>query len=154
MGTRLRGSALLLVVAVVHAGCFAGSTLEMAPSRPLGTVTVASPTHGDRTLAPMFCTSGERQFFLGADFFDSEGVVTRLIFDPAGGARLRIYSGDDPLEEGLLFERKECRRFEFVMDRKGLRINDIYDLRVGIDFDCRTEAGDTAKGSLLAEHCH
>ena len=59
-----------------------------------------------------------------------------------------------PLEAGVLFSRADCSRFEMSLEHTGWQINEIYDLSVRIDFDCRNAAGDAASGSLVAEHCH
>jgi hypothetical protein len=145
---------LVPVVAVLHGGCFVGTALEVAKRQPIGTVNLASATLGNHMLTPTVCGSGERQLFFGADFLDSQGITTRLIVDPAGAASLRLFAADHPLDEGLLFRRQDCSRFQLSLDRTGWQVNDVYDLRVSLEFDCRTASGDSAEGSLRVDHCH
>jgi len=144
----------MLVIALLQGGCFIGTALEVAKSEPIGTVNLSSAALGKHTLTPAACTSGERQLFLGADFLDSQGITTRLIVDPAGAVSLRLFAADHPLDEGLLFRRQDCGRFQLSLDRTGWRVNDVYDLRVSLEFDCRAASGDTAEGSLRVDHCH
>ena len=124
-------------------------------SEPTGTLEVVSTSLGDHTLVPNACASGERQLFLGTDFLDSsKGMAARLIIEPAGLASLRLFPTADPLDEGLMFHRQDCNRFELSLERTGWQINDIYDLRVRLDLDCRASTGDSVRGVLTADHCH
>jgi hypothetical protein len=144
-----------LVLASLHCGCFAGAALDVGKSEPAGTVQLTSASLGDHTLAPTACASGEHQFFFGADFLDrSLDITTRLIIDPAGAATLRLFAASQPLDQGLLFHRKDCSRFQLSIERTGWQINDIYDLRVSLEFDCRTASGDSVQGTLAVAHCH
>jgi hypothetical protein len=145
---------LLSGLALVSAGCFAGTALQTVKAEPAGSATLRSQALGERTLRPEACQSGEHQLFLGADFLDGEGITTRLILEPTGAASLRFFDATHPLEPGVLFRRQDCGRFELSLDRTGWRINDFYDLHVSLDFDCRTASGDTAAGHLATDHCH
>ena len=151
---RLRQLLALLGVALLHGGCIVGSALDAARSEPTGKVHLASATLGEHDLVPRVCASGERQVFLGADFLDGGAITTRLIVEPTGAASLRFFPAGKPLAPGVLFNRAECGRFEIGLEHTGWQINEIYDLRVRLDFDCRNGAGDAASGSLVAEHCH
>jgi hypothetical protein len=139
-------------------GCVVGTALQAVKSEPTGSVTLRSPALGERTLRPDACQSGEHQLFLGADFFDrqetGQGIATRLIVEPTGAVSLRFFDVAHPLDPGVLFHRRDCGRFELSLDRNGWRINDFYDLRVSLDFDCRNASGDTAAGRLTTDHCH
>jgi hypothetical protein len=146
--------ALLACIALLCAGCVVGTALSAVKAEPAGRVTLTSPRLGDRTLQPTACRSGEPQLFLGADFLDGEGLVTRLIVAPTGAASLRFFDAAHPLDPGVLFRREECGRFELTLDRTGWRINDIYDLHVSLDFDCRAPSGEAATGHLVTDHCH
>ena len=145
---------LLSSLALLPAGCVVGTALQAAKDEPAGGVTLRSQALGDRTLKPSSCRSGEHQLFLGADFLDSQGITTRLIIEPTGAASLRFFDVAHPLDPGVLFHRQDCDRLELSLDRTGWKINDIYDLRVSLDFDCRDASGDTAAGHLAADHCH
>jgi hypothetical protein len=156
MSTAVKPASLLLLsgLALLCAGCVVGTVLGAARAEPAGGVTLSSPALGDRTLKPTACRSGEHQLFLGADFLDSQGITTRLIVEPTGVASLRFFEAAHPLSPGVLFQRRDCGRFELSLDRNGLRINDIYDLHVSLDFACRTASGEAATGRLVTDHCH
>jgi hypothetical protein len=143
-----------LGVGLLHGGCIVGSALEATRNEPTGKVHLASATLGEHDLVPRACASGERQVFLGADFLDDGAITTRLIVEPTGAASLRFFPAAKPLEAGVLFSRADCNRFEMSLEHTGWKVNEIYDLSVRIDFDCRNAAGDGASGSLVAEHCH
>jgi hypothetical protein len=143
------------ILAPLVAGCFVGTAMEVAKSEPAGSVHLDSAALGELTLAPAVCESGERRVFLGADFVDSsQGITTRLIVDPAGTATLRFFATERPLDQGTLFRREDCDRFELSLARTGWQVNEVYDLEVRLDFACRTESGDSAEGSLRVDHCH
>jgi hypothetical protein len=149
--------ALLLLLAgfaPLCAGCVVGTVLSAEKSAPAGSVELRSPSLGDRTLTPTACRSGEHQLFLGADFLDAQGLTTRLIVEPTGLASLRFFAAAHPLDPGILFHRQDCGRFELSLDRTGWRINDIYDLHLSLDFECRAASGEAATGHLVADHCH
>lgn len=149
---------LLSSFALLSAGCAVGTALPVGKAELAGGVTLRSRTLGDRTLKPDACRSGEHQLFLGADFpenqGDNQGITTRLIVEPTGDVSLRFFEAAHPLDPGVLFRRQDCGRLELSLDRNGWRINDIYDLRVSLDFDCRNASGDTAGGHLTVDHCH
>jgi hypothetical protein len=146
-------ASLSIALLLSLSGCVVGPALQAAKSEPAGSVTLRSQALGDRTLRPTACQSGEHQLFLGADFID-QGIATRLIVEPTGAVSLRLFDTAHPLDPGVLFHRQDCGRLELSLDRTGWRINDIYDLRVSLDFDCRTASGDTAAGHLATDHCH
>ncbi len=145
---------LLSGLAFLGAGCAVGTVLPAGKAEPAGDVILRSRTLGDRTLKPAACRSGEHQLFLGADFPDGQGITTRLIVEPTGAVSLRFFDVDHPLDPGVLFRRQDCGRLELSLDRTGWRINDIYDLHVSLDLDCRNASGDTASGHLAVDHCH
>jgi hypothetical protein len=146
---------LLLLAAPAHLGCFASSALDSAAAHPAGTINLVSGSLGNHVLVPTVCTSGERQVFLGADFVDGQrGLTTRLIIDPAGSTSVRVFVATQPLDQGLVFRRSDCSRFELSLERTGWRINDIYDLRVSLEVACRSTSGDSIDGKLDVSHCH
>ncbi|PYQ57160.1 MAG: hypothetical protein DMF53_23430 [Acidobacteria bacterium] len=150
--------ASLSIASLLLSGCVVNTALQAEKAEPAGSVTLRSRTLGDRTLKPTACQSGEHQLFLGADFFDhqetGQGIATRLIVEPAGAVILRFFDVAHPLDPGVLFRRQDCGRFELSLDRTGWKINDVYDLHVSLDFDCRNASGDTAAGHLATDHCH
>ncbi len=158
MTSTSRKPALLLLllagIALLGSGCVVSTAISAAKAQPAGSVTLTSPALGDHTLQPAECRSGEHQLFLGADFLDGQGIVTRLIVAPTGAASLRFFDAAHPLDPGVLFRREDCGRFELTLDRTGWRINDIYDLRLSLDFECHAASGEAAAGHLTADHCH
>jgi hypothetical protein len=156
MSDTMKTAPLLLLsgLALLCAGCFVGTALSIEKSAPAGSVDLRSPSLGDRTLKPAECRSGENELFLGADFLDGQGITTRLIVEPTGAASLRFFQAAHPLDPGVLFQRRDCGLFKLSLDRDGWRINDIYDLHVSLDFECRAPSGDSATGHLVADHCH
>ncbi|HEY2293969.1 MAG TPA: hypothetical protein VGM86_24980 [Thermoanaerobaculia bacterium] len=150
--------ASLSIALLLLSGCVSGTVLSAEKAEPAGSVTLRSQALGDRTLKPTACQSGEHQLFLGADFLDyqgdNQGIATRLIVEPTGAVSLRFFDVAHPLDPGVLFHRQDCGRFALSLDRNGWRINDFYDLRVSLDFDCRAASGDTAAGHLATDHCH
>jgi hypothetical protein len=155
IGGRSAAVVLVLVVAALQVGCLASAALDASKSEAAGTVQLTSASLGNRTLAPTACASGEHQVFLGADFVDGpQGITTRLIIDPAGVATLRLFATSQPLDQGLLFRREDCSQFQLSLERTGWRINDVYDLRVSLEVDCRSASGDSIQGALTVGHCH
>ena len=150
-----RLSPLLIATAFLQCGCVATTAVVGSSGVPMGTVHVASTTVGNVTLAPTACASGERQLFLGADFLEgSRGTVVRLILEPMGEATFRVFDAARPLDPGIAFRRAACSKALVSLERTGWRIDDIYDLRVGLDLDCRNASGDSLRGTLSVAHCH
>lgn len=146
---------LLLTAALLQSGCVANTALVGRDSGPIGKIQVTSATFGNVALAPAACASGEHQLFLGADFLDSaRGTVVRLILEPTGAATLRVFNTAHPLNPGVLFPQTACSKVLISFERTGWRIDDIYDVRVSLDVDCRTAAGDSLQGMLTVAHCH
>ena len=112
--------ALLAGAALLGTGCVVSTAISAAKAQPAGSVTLTSAALGDHTLQPAECRSGEHQLFLGADFLDGQGIVTRLIVAPTGGASLRFFAAAHPLEPGVLFRREDCGRFELTLFRRPL----------------------------------
>jgi hypothetical protein len=145
---------LLSILALLASGCAVAPALQAPKAEPAGGVTLRSQALGERILKPTACQSGEHQLFLGADFLDGQGIATRLIVEPTGAASLRFFDVAHPLDPGVLFHRQDCGRLELSLDRTGWKINDVYDLHVSLDFDCRDASGDSASGNLVTDHCH
>jgi hypothetical protein len=150
----LRSLSLLAPVILSSLACSSIPAVEGgAAERQLGEVRVESASFRELTSRPTSCISGENFVFLGAEFSGGGEVTTRLILPPEGSAKLRLFRSDEPLEQGLLFTRADCRQFEVEVERTGWQINEIHDLRVRLRFDCSNDEG-SASGSLTADHCH
>ena len=145
----------LIVTALLLCGCAANTALVGSSGVPMGTVKVASTTFGNVTLAPTACVSGEHRLFLGADFLDgSRGTVLRLILEPTGETKFRVFDAASPLDPGIVFERAACSKALVSLERTGWQIDDIHDVRISLDLDCRTASGDSLQGTLSVAHCH
>ena len=158
MGLRILRVVLCLAIAPMLA-CLASRPVEDASSgkrgaAALGSFTVSSRTLGDLTLAPVGCTAGDRQSFLGADL-ESPGssVVLRLVVDPLGGPAVRLYSAEAPFDKTVVFRRSECPVFHFSLESTGWRINDYEDYRLTLELDCSKD-GEHISGSASSAHCH
>jgi hypothetical protein len=148
-------SVLLLTAALLEGGCVSTTAPTGSDRVPIGTVQVTSATFGNVTLAPASCASGEHQLFLGADFLDAaRGATVRLILGPTGEATLRVFDTARPLDPGAVIPRSACSKAIVSFERTGWQINDIYDVRVSLDVDCRTASGETIQGKLAVAHCH
>jgi len=146
---------LLIVTALLQSGCVANTAVVGSNGVPMGAIHVTSTTIGNIPLTPTACASGERQLFLGADFLEgSRGTVLRLILQPSGEATLRVFNATSPLDPGIVFQRTACSKALVSLERTGWRIDDIYDLRVSLDLDCRNASGDSLRGTLSVAHCH
>ena len=147
--------ALLLTTALLQSGCVAHTALVGSDSAPNGKIQVTSATFGNVVLTPTACASGEHHLFLGADFLDSaRGTALRLILEPTGEATLRVFNTSHPLNPGIVIYHTACSKVLITFERTGWRFNDIYDVRVSLDIDCRTASGDSLQGMLTVAHCH
>jgi hypothetical protein len=146
---------VLLVLAAAMQGCFVGSALDTLRDQPTGSVTLGSARLGSRTIAPTVCVSGQRQSFLGADFIDpGQPLAARIFVLPDGVATVRLFDTDRPLEPGVLFRKDDCSRFELSLESNGWLVNDVTDLRITADLDCKLASGETLNARLSAAHCH
>jgi hypothetical protein len=137
--------ALLLAALILLTACSSSPrTGEGRTAAPLGTFSIAGSTFGEHTLLPTQCTAGERQFFFGFDLQDpKEGIVARLVVDPATGPVVRVFQSSSPFDSTVLFHRSECRVFHFSIDATGWRINRIQQLGVSLELDCRLPSGES-----------
>jgi hypothetical protein len=142
-------------IAALLGGCGVRTAVVGGDGSPIGTVRVTSATFGNVALAPAACASGEHQLFLGADFLDrARGAALRLILGPTGEATLRVFDTARPLDPGIVFHRAACSKALIAFERTGWRIDDIYDVRVSLELDCRNASGDSLQGTLSVAHCH
>jgi hypothetical protein len=146
--------ALLSAIAVGPACSSSSASAASDKAEPLGTFTLAGPTLGAHTLSPRRCASGERQYFLGFDLADErEGVVARLVVDPATGPVVRVFNAAAPFDSTVVFHRGDCRVFHFSVDSTGWRINRIDQLNVSLEVDCELPSGDRIAGKAQDSGC-
>jgi hypothetical protein len=145
---------LLGVLPVLPACVSSRPSASDRPAAPLGTFSLDGPTFGSHTLVPTKCSVGERQLFLGFDLSDEkEGIVARLVVDPATGPVVRVFKAAAPFDSTVLFHRSECRVFHFSMDSTGWRINRIEQLGVSLELDCELPSGDRIAGKAQDPGC-
>jgi hypothetical protein len=150
----------LSLFAGVLGGCLSSRPVSdgggggQAQGVPLGAFAASSPALGTRTVAPTGCTSGDPEFFLGADFADaSSGLVLRLVVDPIRGPAVRLFSAGSPFDNDIVFTRAECAVFHFSLDSTGWRVNRVSDYRVTLELDCSRD-GESIRGHSSSTHCH
>ncbi len=147
---RSRGLVTLTsLLALALAGCAAA----VRPSGPQ-TLAVSGPTLGRYELKPSLCIAGQHDVFWGADLVEeSTGAIARLVVDPITGPAVRVFKADDPFGPSILLRRTDCKTFEPQLQRTGSWINGIDVVKVALDLDCTTLAGDRVVGKLSADEC-
>lgn len=147
----------LVALLLALGGCFSVGPLERGEPTVTGSLALAGPTFGERTLAPMTCTSGEHELFLGADLTEAgagEGVlVARLVVDPLSGPAVRIHAAAARFGPAVVVRREECAAFHFSLVESGWRINDYRVYDVALELDCALPSGDRVAGELAAPGC-
>jgi hypothetical protein len=151
----------LLIPCALSNGCLstlpvegAAASADKGGDRTLGSVALYSERLGHSTFTPNTCRAGDREFFLGGDFIDEKsGFIARLVFDPLDGAALRIFASGKSAEKSIVFHHDDCRALNYTFAPTSWRVNDVYDYRISVSFDC-SKSGDAAKGEVSATHCH
>jgi len=146
--------ALLSLPACTSSGQFAYYQDEHASDGPaLGSVTLASTKAGNVTFAPTNCYAGDERQFLGGDFVDAKAEMTlRFVIDPLYGPAVRAFSLKDPDDRSVVFHRRECRTFQFKIERTGLTVNDVDEYRISLDLDCASSEG-TLDAKVASDSC-
>ena len=131
----------------------AGCTAALRPSGPQ-TLAVSGPTLGSYELKPSLCVAGQHYVFLGADLVqETTGSTARLVVDPVTGPAVRVFKAGDPYGPSIVLRRADCKTFEPHLERTGSWINGIDVVKVTLDLDCATVAGDRVVGKLSADEC-
>jgi len=144
----------LLLVACTSSGQLAYYQGDHASDGPaLGNVTLASNRAGNVTFAPAACYAGDERQFLGGDFVDAKaGMTLRFVIDPLYGPAVRAFSLKDPDDRSVVFHRRECRTFQFKIERTGLTVNDVDEYRISLDLDCASSEG-TLDAKVASDSC-
>jgi len=150
----------LLLPCALASGCLStlpvdgGAATDKSGNVSLGSVALYSERLGQATITPNTCSAGDREFFLGGDFIDEKSrLIVRLVFDPLDGAALRIFTANSSAEKSVVFHRGNCKALQYTFEPTRWRVNDVYDYRISVSFDCALGA-DAAKGEVSATHCH
>lgn len=153
----MKGCWRIAALLLAASGCFSAGPLRRDKPEVTGSLALAGPTFGERGLAPVSCTSGERQVFLGADFGEAEGaegaLVARLVVDPLAGPAVRIAAAVAPFGPAVVVRRADCAVFHFSLAQTGWQINDQRVYSVSLELDCALSSGDRVAGRLLAPTC-
>jgi hypothetical protein len=146
--------ALLTLPACTSSGQFAFYQDGHASDGPaLGSVTLASQQAGHVTFAPANCYAGDERQFLGGDFVDAKAEMSlRFVIDPLDGPAVRAFDLKDPDDRSVVFHRRECRTFQFKIERTGLTVNDVDEYRISLDLDCASSAG-TLTAKVGSDSC-
>jgi len=157
MRLHLRFSSAIVAIVValsVLAGCASAHRRPRpVPSAPQ-TVAVAGPTLGTYEFKPDVCIAGQHYSFWGADLaVDKAGQIARLVIDPITGPVVRVFNFSDPYGPSVVVGRADCRTFKIDIARIGSMINGIDVVKVTLDLDCATKAGDFVVGKISAEEC-
>lgn len=132
-----------------------GAAIRPAPSAPSNAVAVAGPTLGKLELHTNKCLSGQARAFLGADIYDEttkEALVLRLVLDPIQGPIVRILK-DSETGPSIILRSRDCRTFVYKLESTGKSVNFVTEVRVSLQLDCRSRAGDFVVGKVDLPAC-
>jgi hypothetical protein len=116
---------------------------------------MAGPSLGKAELRTNSCWSGQRQVFRGADIFDEttkEMFVLRLVLDPIEGPVVRIFR-DSEWGPSIILRRADCTTFDYELAGTGKSVNFVSEVRVSLQLDCRSRAGDLVVGKVDLPTC-
>lgn len=148
---RTLGLAILpFLAASILAGC---ASARPVPSGPQA-MAVAGPTMGTYEFKPNVCIAGQHYVFWGVDLAEEKtGAIARLVIDPITGPVVRLFKFADPYGPSVVVTRADCKTFKTDLTRTGSWINGIDVVKVALDLDCATQAGDFVVGKLSADEC-
>ena len=134
------------------AGC--ASAPRPKPSEATNAVAISGPTLGTVEIQPTSCASGNRWVFFGAQAVDERaGIGIRLVIDPITGPVVRIFKFADDGVSSIVLRRRDCTKFEAEFGRTGKSVNFVEEVKLSLDLDCKSEAGDFVVGSVEQTAC-
>ncbi len=118
-----------------------------------GTLTTTGPPLGDLSITPVKCKSGQREGFHGVMLLDDQGkVVIRVVMDPVRGTLVGVQKKDSCRGsqcEYVMFDRRECPRFDVAVENTNTTVNDIRVVEGHLKLDCAfKDTGGTVKADL------
>jgi hypothetical protein len=145
---------VLALCALLATSWACASVPRPKPSEATNTVAIAGPTLGTAELHPTSCASGNRWVFFGAQAEDARvGMGIRLVIDPIEGPVVRVFKFADDGENSIVLRRRDCTKFEFDFGRTGKSVNFVEEMKLGLDLDCKSKAGDFVVGSVEQTAC-
>jgi hypothetical protein len=117
-----------------------------------GSIDVTTKEHGDYSITPGQCISGEREDFFGVDLREDKGdKIIRVIKDPNDGYSVRI--NIPGTKKAVVVNDDVCSTFKVRVKKQNSTINDIKNIKGRIKLDCKV-GGSTVKANVKFENCH
>ncbi len=120
-------------------------------SKASGSIHVSSKEHGDFTISPDQCGSGEHENFYGVDLQEGDGdKIIRIIKDPNGGYTLKTNIPGS--ETAITVYGEVCSTFDISLAKQSSTVNDIRGIEGHAKIDCVID-GVKLDADLLFENC-
>lgn len=120
----------MVVLAACGEGVLGGDALN-------GRLSARSDLHGDWTMTPTGCLSGERQLFFGVDLSErgDGGTLVRIVLDPLEGYRVALNVPGQDI--ALVLDAASCEVFDVHVGRTNTRVNEIWAVEGFAFLTCR-----------------
>lgn len=147
-----------MLSALVSVGCASGTKAagaRPAPSQSTNAVAFTGPSLGNGELFTNQCISGGRFDFRGVDVADGntkEVLVLRLVIDPLEGPAVRLFR-DSESGPSMILRKADCETFVYELGSTGKSVNFVTEMKVSLQLDCHTKAGDVVVGSVDIPAC-
>jgi hypothetical protein len=117
-----------------------------------GKADVKSKEHGDFSIKPDQCASGEHQDFFGVDLREGDDrKIVRIIKDPDTGYSVKINIPDS--DKAITVNKSVCKTFKVSVKKQNSEINNISNVKGKAKIKCKVE-GITVKANVKFENCH
>jgi hypothetical protein len=145
-GALMRTTSLALLMGVLGLGVIGCS------NKISGSADVTTKEHGDFSIKPDECVSGERQEFFGADLRQGDGrKIIRIISDPKAGYSVKVNIPDT--KKAVVVNDDVCSKFDVHVEKQNSTINNIKNVKGRAKLKCKVE-GSKVKADLKFENCH
>jgi len=137
---------------LVGGGCSSVSGSLVSTGKPLGNF----------TFTPAQCRSGQRMQFFGAVLLGkgpTEGAVVAMIDQVKGKlVKVEIPGSCKPPDfevcEEVIIDTRQCSRYDVIVNRTSVMVNDIVMVEGRVSLDCAFPGGGSVKGELTFERCN
>jgi hypothetical protein len=117
-----------------------------------GSVDVTTKAHGDYSIKPGQCISGEREDFFGADLREGDDdKIIRVMKDPKEGYSVRINVPGS--KKAVVVNDDVCSTFKVRVKKQKSTINDVTNVKGRIKLDCKVGTT-TVEANIRFENCH
>ena len=117
-----------------------------------GSIDVTTKAHGNYSITPGQCISGEREDFFGADLREGKAdKIIRVIKDPKEGYSVRI--NIPGTKKAVVVNDGVCSTFKVRVKKQSSTINDVRNVKGRIKLDCKV-GGSTVEANIKFENCH